>query len=95
MAEYGLEIRDSTGRVVLDNRHLTQRLWYSNVHRENTIYTYPEPLDHEPTIVSIGINGYGAPIEHRMSGGKYIGFRVTTNQARSVDDSLVVIFLRE
>lgn len=92
---FGLEVRDGDGNIVLDNEHLTQRLWYWGIHHENDIVTYAEPLNHEPTVMAIGINGWGAPVEHRKSGGQYIGFRVKTHPTRTVDKNLVVIFIRE
>lgn len=95
MAEYGIEIRDASNNIVLDNRHLTQRLYYWGIHGENTTVTYAQPLAHEPTIVAMGINGWGAPVEHRTSAGQYIGFRVGTHPTTSVGNSLVMVFLRE
>ena len=95
MAEYGVEIRDADGNVMLDNNLLTQRLWHTGSYSNTAVVNYAQSLTHEPTIFAIGINGRGAPIRHRKSGARYIGFEVKPPQRGTANQNLVVVFARE
>lgn len=103
MAEYGIEIRDADGSVMLDNHMLTLRLWHWGVYEKTdgtvtTVY-FDEPLDHEPVIVVQGINGLGTYAQLIKSGEKYVGFEVrhTANDRRVVwaTESLALVFAKE
>jgi hypothetical protein len=95
MAEYGIEIRDSEGKIIFDNERLTHRLWYWGIHGKNEVVTYDTPLDHEPTVVAMGVNGRGLPTEHRTSGGAYIGFEVKPHPRYTTGENIIVVFARE
>lgn len=95
MAEYGIEVRDESGNIILDNKHLTHRLWHWGIYSKNTTITYSTPLNHEPTIVVMGIGGYADPVEHVKSGSQFTGFRVKQRPIGTVDKNLVVVFIRE
>lgn len=95
MADYGIEIKDALGNIMLDNSMLTQRLWHTGVYSDTATVTYAKPLTHEPTIFAIGVNGRGAPIRHRKSGENYIGFEVKPPQRGTANQNLVVVFARE
>jgi len=95
MAEYGIEIRDADGNVIFDNERLTQRLWYWGIHANDSNVTYPTPLNHEPTVVILGIGNVGAfMLNHRVENGQYIGCRLGTPR-RPNSGNLVLVFMRE
>lgn len=102
MAEFGLEVRDADGNITLDNQHLTHRLWHWGIYSANANVTYSAPLNHEPTVMATGINGYGHPVEHKKSGSQFTGFIVKPHftfggapPPRSASESIVVVFARE
>jgi len=95
MAEFGLEVRDADGNIALDSQHLTHRLWHWGIYSENTSVTYASPISHEPTLVVMGIGGYGAPVTHRKNGAQYVGFSVGAHPRGLADKTLVVVFIRE
>lgn len=94
MAEYGIEVRDASGNIILDNSRLTRRLWLGGVYQGMRTILFDEPLDHEPAVVVMGVNkplepfvGVGAvAIEQN---GRYVGVEV------NVDNDLVLVFAKE
>ena len=91
MAEYGIEVRDASGNIILDNSRLTRRLWLGGVYQGMRTILFDEPLDHEPAVVVMGVNkplvDVGAvAIEQN---GRYVGVEV------NVDNDLVLVFAKE
>lgn len=91
MAEYGIEVRDANGNIILDNSRLTRRLWLGGVYQGIMTILFDEPLDHEPAVVVMGVNkplvAVGAVAVKQN--GQYVGVEV------NVDNDLVLVFAKE
>lgn len=91
MAEYGIEVRDANGNIILDNSRLTRRLWLGGVYKGIMTILFDEPLDHEPAVVVMGVNkalpAVGAVAVKQN--GQYVGVEV------NVDNDLVLVFAKE
>ena len=91
MAEYGIEVRDANGNIILDNSRLTRRLWLGGVYQGMMTIPFDEPLDHEPAVVVMGVNKplvtVGAVAVEQN--GRYVGVEV------NVDNDLVLVFAKE
>lgn len=90
MAEYGIEIRDASGNVVLDSESITNRLWYSGIHSSNSTVHFANPINHEPAIAFYGINGAGGGAEPIMQSGVCVGIEITTD-----NPTLILVFAKE
>lgn len=90
MAEYGIEIRDASGNIVLDSESTTNRLWYSGIQSSNVTVYFANSINHEPAIVFYGINGPGGSAEPVMQNGECIGIEITTD-----NPTLFLVFARE
>lgn len=97
MAEYGVEIRDADGNIILDNERMTQRMWHSDVYQpptetgQVTTVTYDEPLDHEPTVFVLGIDGNRCRYEHRKSGEMWVGVNLFSRWYENVASLVLVV----
>lgn len=97
MAQWGLQLFGPNGQLVLDGEMLLHRLWHSFVATSIANYYYPQPLNHEPTVVSYAIvsgTTWGNPHrwEHlRDANGNYIGIR-TLAEPLGTDATVFFIF---
>lgn len=91
MAEYGIEVRDANGNIILDNSRLTRRLWLGGVYQGIMTILFDEPLDHEPAVVVMGVNKPLAAVGAVAvkQNGQYVGVEV------NVDNDLVLVFAKE
>lgn len=87
MARWGFEIFDANGNLVLSSDDLLIRYWYTFTASAPGNYDFPEPLDHEPVVVSfINPTSFHQREEDlvpyawnlRVAGGKYVGLNLFT-----------------
>ena len=92
---YGFRVWDENGNLVIDGETLLHRLWHTaTVGTSNNSIMYPEPLNHEPTVVAHGIGGFPPQWSHIVSGGQYTGLSLTNQRFNQAPQSVFFIFAR-
>lgn len=94
---YGLEVYNSDGELMTDNKKLMNRVYYQVIVNSETSYYYPEPINYKPPIMQLILNDndnpfYGYTAEHiKNENGQYVGFS-TVADGQTPSSTIISVF---
>lgn len=89
---YGLEVYDKEGNVIIGSSYMTNRLWHYEKCTSTGEYSYDEPLDYRPILMSFGGEGAIAFVcKHIEESGEYTGFELSNPDDVAEDNALTIV----
>ena len=94
-----MEVFSADGNLITDNERLLHRVWHQAVYTTDGDKYYDQPLDHEPTVLALGLNEdyffgmYPMRWQHIVQNGQWVGLTLTATTSPP-NETLIVVFAR-